>query len=103
MDGLGIPVEATTNLGLKHYLAAIKSAPELYLYQWKITDAGLEHLKGQTHLHPLNLRATKITDAGLAHLKGFSHLESLDLTETKVTEKGLTNFKKLLPSCNISY
>ena len=103
LDGLGIPDEATTNLGLKNYLAAIKSAPGLYLYKWKITDAGLEHLKGQTHLQDLNLSATKITDAGLAHLKGLSNLESLDLTETKVTEKGVTNFKKLLPSCNISY
>ena len=103
LDSLPIPADATTNLGLKNYLAAIKPAPELYLSQWKITDAGLEHLKGQADLQILNLRGTNITDAGLAHLKGLSHLETLDLTDTKVTEQGVTNFKKLLPSCNISY
>ena len=42
----------------------------LNLRSTRITDAGLEHLKGLTKLQWLILQDTKVTDAGLEHLKG---------------------------------
>ena len=59
------------------------------LSQAPVTDAWLEHLKGQTQLQALNLAETPISDAGLEHLQGLTQLQSLDLRETKVTDAGL--------------
>ena len=66
-----------------------------------MTDAGLEHLKGLTQLHSLDLGGTKVTDAGLEHLKGLAQLESLELRGTKVTDaaaKVLTKLCRTAPS-----
>ena len=41
----------------------------------KVTDAGLEHLKGLTQLHKLGLNNTKVSDAGLEHLNGLTQLQ----------------------------
>ena len=65
---LGIPGPATTDLGLKHYLAALKPSTKLSLYRWKVTNAGLVHLKGLTNLTRLSL-PRQITDAGIAELQ----------------------------------
>ena len=42
------------------------------LHGTRITDAGLEHLRGLTKLQRLNLSFTEVTDAGLDHLKGLT-------------------------------
>jgi Leucine-rich repeat (LRR) protein len=65
---LTIPDDARTDLGLKHYLAALETKNALYLQRWKITDAGLVHLKGLTGLQKLSL-PEQITDAGIAALQ----------------------------------
>src|SRR5438477_11007383 len=59
------------------------------LHGTRITDAGLEHLKGLNKLQVLNLYNTKITDAGLAHLEGLTSLTTLLLNNTPVTDAGL--------------
>ena len=64
-----IPSAAKTDLGLKNYLASLKPPSQLYLSEWKITDAGLIHLKQLTNLKRLDLIGTKITDAGVADLQ----------------------------------
>ena len=110
-----IPVGAQTDLGLKHYLAALETQPPrlwsrfrpadtvlLLLPGWRITDAGMVHLKGLTNLQSLDLRKTKITDAGLVHLKGLNKLQWLYLMGTKVTDAGVSDLKKSLPNCEIS-
>ena len=66
---LTIPSAATTDLGLKNYLASLKPPSQLYLSEWKITDAGLIHLKQLNNLKRLDLIGTKITDAGVADLQ----------------------------------
>ena len=38
----------------------------------KITDAGLEHLRGLTQLRNLNLSSTQVTDAGVHKLEAAS-------------------------------
>ena len=60
-----------------------------------MTDAGLEHLKGLTQLHRLNLWHTEVTDAGLEHLKGLTQLRTLELGQTNVTDAGLERLKCL--------
>ena len=44
------------------------------LNRTKVTDAGLENLKGLTKRKELDLRFTKVTDTGLVHLKGLTEL-----------------------------
>ncbi len=76
-----------------------------------ITDAGLRHLAGLTHLTDLSLRNRKIhprlarpgaapspntiTDAGLVHLKGLTSLRTLNLEGLPVTDAGLDAIKDL--------
>ena len=43
------------------------------LSQTKVTDAGLEHLKGLTQLQTLSLSQTKVTDSGLESLEGLNN------------------------------
>ena len=68
----------------------------------KITDTGLEHLKGLTSLEILGLNGTKITDGGLGHLKGLTSLTKLFLYNTKVTDAGLSEIKAALPNCRLN-
>jgi hypothetical protein len=67
---LVIPDSAETDLGLKHYLAAITSPTKLYLSSWKITNAGLKQVAKLQKLTSIYLNGCKqITDAGVAELK----------------------------------
>ena len=54
-----------------------------------------------TELRSLFLHGTKITDAGLEHLKGMTELKSLMLIEPKVTDAGVKKLQKALPKCGI--
>lgn len=67
----------------------------------RITDAGMENLKGLTSLTSLKLDYTKITDAGLVHLKGLTKLQFLSLSGTKITDAGVAELEKALPNCII--
>ena len=94
LQALAIPEQAETDLGLKHYLAALERQTDLDLSGWQITGAGLVHLKGLTNLQKLDLHST-LTDAGLVHLKGLTNLETLDLDGTQITDAGLVHLKGL--------
>ena len=102
LTSLAIPNDAKTDLGLKHYLAALETHTALNLFGWRITDAGLVHLKGLTGLQTLTLYRTKITDAGLVYLKGLTKLQTLYLGGTKITGTSVADLKKALPNCKIS-
>src|SRR5262249_30048455 len=41
---LFVPRDSQTDLGLKHYLAAIETPDVLYLAEWRITDASVKEL-----------------------------------------------------------
>ena len=45
LTSLVIPNDAKTDLGLKHYLAALEAHTDLNLNGWKITDAGVAELQ----------------------------------------------------------
>ena len=104
LKSLDIPNEARTDIGLKHYLAAVDPPRSLDLQRradylgnsgWKITDAGLVHLNGLAQLETLSLDNTAITGPGLVHLKGLTDLKLLGLRRSQVTDAGLVHLKGL--------
>lgn len=60
-----------------------------------ITDAGMAHLKGLTHLWSLDVGDSAITDAGLDAIKDLPELMSLYLSNTGVKGPGLAGLKSL--------
>jgi hypothetical protein len=81
----------------------------LYLSNTGVTDAGLRHLAGLSHLELLAignidprhappgavLPLNTITDAGLVHLRGLTSLSSLTLGGLPITDAGLEAVKDL--------
>jgi Leucine-rich repeat (LRR) protein len=62
----------------------------------KVTDAGLENLKGLANLTNLQLEGCKnVGNAGLEHLKGLTSLTDLRLRFTQVSDAGLKHLKEL--------
>ena len=49
----------------------------------------------------VDLAGTKVTDAGLEHLKGLGQLQELRLAATDVTDKGVKKLQQALPKCQI--
>ena len=74
------PVTALKKLGAEIERNEQGEVVNVFLFDTKITDAGLPHLKGLTSLQTLNLDLTEITDAGLVHLKGMTKLQTLGLS-----------------------
>jgi beta-lactamase regulating signal transducer with metallopeptidase domain/Leucine-rich repeat (LRR) protein/5-hydroxyisourate hydrolase-like protein (transthyretin family) len=84
-----------TDTGLEH-LKGLPQLRSLNLFAAiRVTDAGLVNLDGLSQLRTLNLMSTKVTDEGLKHLKGLSQLQSLNLIETPIGDAGLVNLKGL--------
>jgi uncharacterized protein YjbI with pentapeptide repeats len=101
LGGLDLSYTKVTDAGLDH-LKGMVNLEKLYLRDIQVTDAGLERLQGLPNLSALRLGGTQVTDAGLQHLKGLEKLEELDLNRTRVSDaglrhlEGLTNLKSLL-------
>ena len=94
VTGVNLYQSKVTDAGLEQ-LKGLTMLDALSLEETDITDVGLEHLKGMTGLHTLILTDTNVTDAGLEHLKGLTDLRSLDLMGTNVTAAGLEHLKGL--------
>ena len=80
--------------GLEH-LKGLTKLEGLVLNNTEASDAWLKHLEGLTRLQGLWLHHTRVTDAGLEHLKRLTQLQSLDLWDTRVTDGGLEQLKGL--------
>jgi outer membrane lipoprotein-sorting protein len=89
-----------TDVGLKHYLAAVEPPTTLNLRGTRVTDAGLKELAGLKTLKKLDL-PTQVTDAGLKELAGLKSLQLLNLEGTDVTDAGVERLQKALPGCKI--
>ena len=89
-----------TDAGLDH-LKGLTQLQDLELHKARITDAGLKQLKGLTQLRELELYGTKITDAGLVHLRGLTNLRYLGLTGTQVTYPAVERLRQALPNCSV--
>jgi Leucine-rich repeat (LRR) protein len=95
-----------TDKGLEHLKGSV-NLQRLHLYGTPITDEGLVHLKGLTDLRLLNLVGTRVSTDGLKHLKGMTKLEQLDyygIDDVGLAHlKGLTNLKTLhLQRCTVT-
>jgi hypothetical protein len=73
----------------------------LRLFDAKITDDGLKHLKGSNGLLELTISGDRITDGGLEHLKGCTSLKTLVLANTHVTDAGVEAFQRALPQVKV--
>ena len=94
LDMLWLGSTRVTDAGLEH-LKGLTQLDVLHLDGTQVTDAGLEHLKGLNQLHRLDLDCAQVTDAGLEHLKGLNLLLVLSLNGTRVTDAGLGHLKWL--------
>lgn len=69
-------------------IAALPGVEEIDLSQTKISDIGLEHLKGLSSVRELSLHyAEFVTDSGIAHITSWKNLQRLTLRGTKVTSR----------------
>ncbi len=69
-----------------------------------VADGDLECLVQLPQLKSLffhYLNKPKITDAGLGHLRGLTHLQYLDIQGTAVTAEGVARLQQALPNCKI--
>ncbi|MGA2253861.1 MAG: hypothetical protein ABSG53_04295 [Thermoguttaceae bacterium] len=89
-----------TDNGLER-LKGLTELRKLGLSGSKITNVGLEHLQGLRRLRLLDLSETWITDAGLQSLNGLTHLEKLYLSDTTVTDGSVEKLQQALPNCKI--
>jgi hypothetical protein len=91
-----------TDAGLEK-LKGLTGLEYLDLMGQGITDAGLEHLKGLTSLKDLYLSGEGVTDQGLEHLRGLTRLRYLHLYRTGVTPAGEAKLKAALPMLRIGH
>ncbi len=77
----------------------------LILTGTKVTDAGLKHLKGLTHLRDLDLSQTQISDAGLDELKGLTTLKHLTLRglNERLSDAAANELKRALPMLEVHW
>ena len=83
-----------TDAGLEH-VRGLPSLQTLGLNNTQNTDAALAHFQGRTGLQYLSLGGSEVTDAGLAHMQGLTGLRDLYLGYTQVTDAGLVYLQGL--------
>jgi len=89
---------------LRKLLGEVESSSVFGLHckRSQLTDVGLTHLAGLTHLKYQDLHGTQVTDAGLVHLQGLTQLRHLRLEHTQVTGVGVRRLQTALPKCTIN-
>jgi hypothetical protein len=83
-------------------LKGLKTITHLDLFDTRVTDSGLEHLRDwMPYLEVLELSDTKVTDAALRSLIVLGHLRRLDVRNTQVTKAGVEETRRALPGLEI--
>ena len=104
-EALGLELSNTQNLDpdTKAHLQALKELGAFYdsvesgilvRMDSPLTDDGLAHVEGLTHLKYVKIFGPGITDEGLKHLTGLTNLETL-LWNAQVSDDGLQHIKGL--------
>ena len=94
IKGLQLGDVQITDAGLEN-LRGLTHLWKLYLNNMEITGTGLKHLKELPGLRMLVFVGTPVTDSGLQHLRGLTSLETLVLFNTEITDAGLANLREL--------
>jgi serine/threonine protein kinase len=85
-------------------LATFKGCAELhalFLDSSPVGDAGLAHFTDSKELTMLCVSGTRITDKGLDRIKGYKKLNHLNLFTTQVSPAKVVELAKALPQCQI--
>ena len=90
---------ALESLAVDHGFDAEGNLLWLGLGSLAVTDEALAKLADEKKMYALYLYDTKITDAGLKHLAGLTGLRLLLLTATPVTVSGVAELEAVLPEC----
>ena len=100
LDCLRLIDARVTDQGLQQ-LRGLKRLTMLDLTGNPITDDGLQPLAALERLEYLTLRGTAVGDAGILRLAGLPKLVYLNVQETRVTPAGVAALQLLLPDCQI--
>ncbi len=92
LEGLQIYQTKITDNGLQK-LRGLRRLKHIKLGYNGITDAGLKHIENLTSLENIWLDFNPITDEGLSYLAGMKNLKQLYIPRTKVTDAGLVHLK----------
>jgi hypothetical protein len=96
------PGPRVTDAGLE-YLRGLTTLTVLALGGSAVSDKGLERLAVLPNLEFLDLAGTRVTDAGLRHLRRFPTLKTVMLERTAVTAKGARDLRRDLPTLEIHH
>jgi hypothetical protein len=88
---------------LAPHLKQIERISCLHLQNTRVTDAGLDPLKGMSNIASISLENTSISDRGLDSLKTISSLNYVVLTGTRVTEDGVFALIRAVPGLRANY
>jgi Spy/CpxP family protein refolding chaperone len=66
------------------------------------TNDDLKFLAACERLNYLQIGSPKITDAGIEHLKGLSKLATMTIVTSGLTPEGITSLRTALPNCRIT-
>lgn len=103
LDNPGIrnPVDARiSDVGLER-LRGLSELRWLVLFYTRITDDGLRHLVNMKRLELLKIGSSHITDQGVAHLSQLTSLRSRYLNGTAISDVGVAELQRALPKCKI--
>ena len=93
---------SVTDTQIEHF-RGLTGFHQIDLCKTRITDAGLSVVADCADLQYVDISGTQITDFGLEHLKGLTQLHSVDLSNTGVTDDGVKRLKQMLPKCDIQH
>jgi hypothetical protein len=96
------PGPRITDAGLEH-LRGLATLTVLALGGSAVGDKGLERLAALPNLQFLDLEGTRVTDAGLRHLRRFPSLKTVMLERTAVTAEGARDLQRALPTLEIHH
>ncbi|MCC6419073.1 MAG: protein kinase [Gemmataceae bacterium] len=101
LQALGLyGVERVSDAGVNH-LRGLKQLHLLDLAHTRLGDEGLKPLANLSNLRTLYLGNTRVTDAGVDTLARMKTLTVLSVNGTQITSAGVEKLRKALPRCKI--
>ena len=88
---------AGVNVATDAEMVSLKEFPKLQflIAGTKITDGGMENVRGLSELQILSIAGTEVTDNGVKCLEGLTKLTKISLMNTKITNVALEHLKDM--------